>query len=59
MLHDGHEGEPRLLSGGDDLVGRQDETIAPSVSQLKSVGVFDALVVGPVDGATAGLILEM
>ncbi len=46
VLHDGHQGQPGLLSSGDDLIGRQDETIAASVSQLKGVGVLDALVVG-------------
>ncbi len=56
MLHDGHQGQPGLLSSGDDLIGWQDETIAASVSQLKRVGVLDALVVGPVDSASTGLI---
>lgn len=56
VIHDGHQGQPGLLGGGDDLIGRQDEAIPSSVPQLKGVGVLDALVVGPVDGAPAGLV---
>lgn len=56
VIHDGHQSQPGLLGGGDDLIGRQDEAIPSSVPQLKGVGVLDALVVGPVDGAPAGLV---
>lgn len=56
MVHDGHQSQPRLLCGGDDLIGWQDEAIAAGVPQLKGVGVLDALAVGPVDGATAGWV---
>lgn len=56
MLHDGHEGQPGLLSSRDDLIGWQDESVSSGVSQLKGVGVLDALVVGPVNGATACLV---
>lgn len=58
VIHDGHQSQPSLLGGGHDLIGWQDETIAASVPQLKRVGVLDALVVGPVDGSTAGLVCE-
>lgn len=56
VLHDGHEGQPGLLSSRDDLIGWQDESVSSVVSQLEGVGVLDALVVGPVDGATACLV---
>lgn len=56
VLHDVFQGEPGLGGRGDDLIGRQDETIAAGVSQLKGVGVLDAHVVGPVNAATTGLI---
>lgn len=56
VLHDGHQGQPGLLSSGDDLVGRQEETIAASVSQLKGVGVLDALFIGPVNSDSISLI---
>ena len=56
MIHDGHQGQPRLLGSGQDLVGREDEAIAARVSQLKGVGVLDALVVGPVNGTATGLV---
>lgn len=56
MVHDGHQSQPGLLGGGDDLIGWQDEAVTASVPQLKGVGVLDALIVGPVDGATAGLV---
>lgn len=56
VLHDSHESQPGLLGGWDDLIGWQDESVAPGVSQLEGVGVLDALVVAPVDGATACLV---
>lgn len=56
MVHDGHQGQPGLLSSRDDLIGWQDESVSSCVSQLKGEGVLDALVVGPVDGAAARLV---
>lgn len=56
VLHDDPERQPRLLRGGDDLGGRQQEAIAPGVPELEGVGVLDALVVGPVNGAAAGSV---
>lgn len=56
VLHDDLERQPRLLRGGDDLGGRQHEAIAPHVPELEGVGVLDALVVGPVNGAAAGSV---
>lgn len=38
------------------MIGRQEETIATSVSQFKGVRILDALVVGPVDGASTSLV---
>lgn len=59
MGHEDHQGQPRLLGSGDDLIGRQDEAKAASVPQLKGVGVLDAVVVGPVHGAAAGLVCKI
>lgn len=56
MLHDGLERQPGLLGRGDDLGGGQQEAVAPGVTELERVGVLDALVVGPVDGASAGSV---
>ena len=56
VIHDGHQSQPSLLGSGDDLIGRQDEAVATCVPKLKCVRVLDALVVGPVNCATAGLI---
>lgn len=56
MLHDGLERQPGLLGRGDDLGGGQQEAIAPGVTELERVGVLDALVVGPVNGASAGSV---
>lgn len=56
VLHDGQKRQPCLLSCGDDLRGWQQEAIAPSVPELKSIGVLDALAVGPVNSASTGLI---
>lgn len=56
MIHDGHQTQPSLLGGGDDLIGWQDEAKTTSIPQLEGVGVLDALVVSPVNGATAGLV---
>lgn len=56
VIHDGHQGQPGLLGGGEDLLGWQQEAVQAGVPQLEGVGVLDALVVGPVDGATAGLV---
>lgn len=58
VIHDGHQGEPGLLSGRNDLIGWQDESVSSGVSQLKGEGVLDALVVGPVDGSAARLVWE-
>lgn len=56
MFHDGHQSQPGLLGGGQDLVGWEDEAVATSVSQLKGVGVLDPLFVGPVNGTATGLV---
>lgn len=56
VVHDGQEGQPCLLCCGDDLGGRQQETSEPSVPQLKSKRILDALAVGPVNSAPTGLI---
>jgi len=56
VVHDGHQGQPGLAGGRDDLIGRQDEAVAAGVPELKGVGVPDAVVVGPVDGAAARLV---
>ena len=56
VIHDGHQSQPSLLGGGQDLVGWEDEAVAAGVSQLKGVRVLDALVVGPVDGTATGLV---
>lgn len=56
MVHDGQKGQPCLLRRGDDLGGRQQESSEPSVPQLKSERVLDALAVGPIDSAPTGLI---
>ncbi len=58
VLHDGHQGQPGLLSSGDDLIGWQEETIAASVSQLKRVGVLDALFIGPVNSDSISFVWE-
>lgn len=56
VLHDGHESQPRLLSGRDDLIRRKHESVMARVSQLKGVGVLNALVIGPVCGDATRLI---
>ena len=56
VLHDGQKRQPCLLGRGDDLGGRQQEAIAPGVPELEGEGVLDALVVGPVNGASTGLV---
>lgn len=58
MVHDGQKGQPRLLSCGDDLRGRQQEASEPGVPQLKGERILDLLLlaVGPVDRAPTGLI---
>ena len=61
VLHDDHEGQPCLFSGRDDLVSRQEETTTAigtgmQRSQLKGVGVLDALVIAPVNGVTTSLV---
>lgn len=58
VVHDDHESEPSLPGSGDDLIGRQEEAEAPGVPQLEGVGVLDALDVGPVDAASAGLVCD-
>lgn len=58
VVHDGHQSQPGLSGSGDNLIGWQQEAIATSVPQLKGVGVLDALVVGPVHGATTGLVYD-
>ncbi len=56
VIHDSHQSQPCLLGSGDDLTGWQDEAVTAGVPQLKGVGILDALVVGPVNGATASLV---
>lgn len=56
VVHDGLERQPRLLGRGDDLGGGQQEAVAPGVAELEGVGVLDALVVGPVNGASTGSV---
>lgn len=56
MLHDGQKPQPRLLGRGDDLGGWQQEAVAPRVPEFKGEGVLDALVVGPVNAASTGLV---
>lgn len=58
MLHDGLQPQPGLLCGGNDLVSWQEEAIAPSVSQLKSECILDAIVIRPVNAAPASLICK-
>lgn len=58
VVHDGQKGQPCLLRRGDDLGGRQQETSEPSVPQLKSERILDALAVGPVNSAPTGLIWD-
>ena len=56
VLHDGPDGQPRLLGRGDDLGGRQQEAVEPGVPELEGEGVLDALFVGPVNGASTGSV---
>jgi len=56
VLHDGPNGHPCLLGCGDDLCGRQQEAIVPSVTELKAEGVLDAAVISPVDSDPTGYI---
>lgn len=58
VLHDVFQSEPGLWGRGDDLIGRQDESVATGVPQLEGKGVFDAHLVGPVNAAATGLIWE-
>ncbi len=52
IFHNVSESIPRLPCSGNDLVGRQEESIFTSVTQLKSKGVFDATLVSPVNTST-------
>lgn len=56
MSHDGHECCPCLLGCGHNLGSWQEESIAPCVPELKGVRVLDALVVGPVNSISTGLV---
>lgn len=56
VLHDVFQSQPGLRGGGDNLIGRQDESIAAGVPQLEGKGIFDTSIVGPVDAAATGLI---
>lgn len=58
MLHDGLQPQPGLLRSGDDLVGWQQEAIVPSISQLKSERILDAIIIRPVDAAPTSLICK-
>lgn len=57
MRHDDLQSFPRLLGSGDNLAGRQQEPVASRVPELEGEGVLNALIVGPVDGSSACLIL--
>lgn len=50
MLHDDLQRQPGLLGGGNDLSGGQQESVEPRIPQLEGEGIFNPLVVGPVDG---------
>lgn len=54
--HEDPQSQPGLLGGGEDLIGREDEAVAASVSQLKGVGVLDAFLVRPVHSGATCLI---
>lgn len=56
VVHDGQQGQPRLLRRGDNLGSGQQEAAAPGVPELESERVLDALAVGPVNSAPTGLI---
>lgn len=56
MLHDGPNRHPCLLGRGDDLRGRQQEAIVPSIPEFEAEGVLDTVVIGPVHGDPAGHI---
>lgn len=56
MFHDGLHPQPGLLCSGDDLVGWQKEAIVPSISQLKSKCILDAIIICPVSAAPASWI---
>ncbi len=58
ILQNVFQSQPGLGGSGDDLIGRQDETIATGVPQLEGKGVLNACVVSPVDAAATGLIWE-
>lgn len=58
MLHDGLQPQPGLLCSGNDLVGWQEETIVPSISQLKSECILDAVIVCPINAAPTSLICK-
>lgn len=58
VLHDGLQPQPGLLCSGDDLTGRQEETIVPHVSEFKRERVLDAIVICPVDAAPASWICK-
>lgn len=58
MLHDGLQPQPSLLCSRDDLVGWQEEAIVPSISQLKSECILDAIIIRPVSTAPASWICK-
>lgn len=53
MFQDDLQPQPGLLCRGDDLVGWQEEAVVPCISQFKSEGVLDALIIRPVNAAPA------
>lgn len=56
VLHDFLQAQPGLLGSREDLVGGQQESITPRVPQLKGKGIFDPIVVAPVNAASTGLV---
>lgn len=56
MLHDFLQAQPGLLGSWDDLAGGQQEAVAPRVPQLEGKGIFDPIVIAPVNAASTGLV---
>lgn len=48
VLHEGEQGRPGLLGGGEDLLSREQKAIAAGVPQLEGEGVAQPAPVGPV-----------
>lgn len=56
ILHDCFQTQPGLLCSGDNLGSWKEEPIATRVSQLEGKWVFDAIIIAPVNAASAGLV---